>query len=52
MPATLEIACENDDCELDMAELHYTYDMSNNVTVDDFQCPSCGQSDNLRETSV
>ena len=36
MPATLEIACENDDCELDMAELHYTYDMPDDVTVTDF----------------
>lgn len=52
MPATLEIACENGDCELDMAELHYTYDMPDGVTVDDFQCPYCGQSDSLREIKL
>ena len=52
MPATMEISCENDDCELDMAELHYTYDMPEDVTVDDFQCPYCGQSDTLREIEI
>jgi len=46
---TLEIACENDECELDMAELHYTYDMPADVTINDFQCPYCGQSDTSRE---
>jgi hypothetical protein len=52
MPATLEIACENDECDLDMAELHYTYDMPDDVTVADFQCPYCGQSDSLREIEL
>jgi hypothetical protein len=52
MPATLEIACENDGCELDMAELHYTYDMPDDVTVADFHCPYCGQSDSLREIEL
>nr|WP_251331376.1 hypothetical protein [Haloplanus sp. HW8-1] len=42
MPATLEIACENDECELDMAELHYTYDMPADVTIDDFQARTAG----------
>jgi len=31
-----------------MAELHYTYDMADDVTVADFQCPYCGQTDSLR----
>lgn len=48
MPATLEVACENAECELDMAELHYTYEMPDDVTVADFQCPYCGRADSLR----
>ncbi len=32
MPATLEVKCANEDCELDMFELHYTYDMPDDVT--------------------
>jgi hypothetical protein len=52
MPSTLEITCENDGCELDMIELHYTYDMDDSVTVKDFQCPYCGQSDCLREIKL
>jgi hypothetical protein len=43
MPATLEIKCVNEDCELDMFELHYTYDMPDDVTVADFSCPYCGE---------
>ena len=52
MPATLEVACENADCELDMAELHYTYDMPDDVTVTDFQCPYYGQTELLREIEL
>lgn len=52
MPATLEVACENDGCELDMVQLHYTYDMPQDVAVTDFQCPYCGQSDSLREIEL
>ncbi|WP_191965475.1 MULTISPECIES: hypothetical protein [Haloferax] len=43
MPATLELKCANEDCELDMFELHYTYDMPDDVTVADFSCPYCGE---------
>ena len=42
MPATLELVCTDDDCELDMFELHYTYVMPDDVGVGDFQCPYCG----------
>lgn len=49
MPATLEVVCSNSDCELDMFELHYTYDMPDDVTVEDFQCPYCGGTDCLEE---
>jgi len=52
MPTTLEVACENDDCELDMVELHYTYEMPDDVAVSDFQCPYCGETESLREIEV
>jgi hypothetical protein len=49
MPATLEVKCTNEACELDMAELHYTYDMPDDVGVEDFSCPYCGTSRDLEE---
>ncbi len=52
MPTTLELACTADDCELDMFELHYTYDMPKEVGVADFQCPYCGGVDCLSEVNV
>lgn len=52
MPATLEIKCTNPDCELDMMELHYTYDMPSDVGVEDFVCPYCGDSQFLEEIQV
>lgn len=52
MPATLEIVCENDACDLDMTELHYTYDMPNDVKVTDFHCPYCGRSDSLQKIEL
>ncbi|ODR80613.1 hypothetical protein BG842_18530 [Haladaptatus sp. W1] len=47
MPATLEVKCTDDGCELDMFEMHYTYDMPDDVGVNDFQCPYCGETDCL-----
>ena len=47
MPTTLEIRCTDDACELDMFELHYTYDMPDDVGVADFACPYCGGNDPL-----
>jgi len=47
MPPTLEVACRNDDCPLDMVELHYTYEMVEDVDVEDFRCPYCGRADSL-----
>ncbi|MEM4781253.1 MAG: hypothetical protein QXG03_06820 [Halalkalicoccus sp.] len=44
MPATLEVVCTDDGCELDMFELHYTYDMPDDVGVTDFSCPYCGET--------
>ncbi|WP_174182916.1 DUF7559 family protein [Halococcoides cellulosivorans] len=52
MPHTMELACEAEDCELDMVELHYTYQMPDDVGVADFQCPYCGQTDSLREIEL
>jgi hypothetical protein len=47
MPATLEVVCTDDGCELDMFELHYTYDMPEGTGVADFACPYCGTTDAL-----
>jgi hypothetical protein len=44
MPKTLEVKCTSGDCELDMFELHYTYDMPDDVGVTDFSCPYCGET--------
>ncbi len=52
MPTTLEVKCTNDDCELDMFELHYTYDMPDDVGVEDFVCPYCRQSPSLEVIEV
>ena len=51
MPRTLELVCEDDDCTLDMFELHYTYEMPEDTGVGDFACPYCGSS-KLREIDV
>ena len=47
MPATLEVVCTDDSCEMDLFEMHYTYDMPDEVGVEDFQCPYCGDTDCL-----
>jgi hypothetical protein len=52
MPATLEVRCTSEDCELDMFQLHYTYDMPDDVGVPDFSCPYCGGTDCLEEIEV
>ncbi|MFB6105473.1 MAG: hypothetical protein ABEJ70_00730 [Halobacteriaceae archaeon] len=52
MPATLELRCDNPSCELDMFELHYTYEMDDDVGVADFTCPYCGESESLAELVV
>lgn len=49
MPPTLEVKCTNEDCEMDMFELHYTYDMPEEVGVEDFVCPYCRETDPLEE---
>lgn len=52
MPATLEVVCNDDSCELDMFELHYTYDMPDSVGLDDFSCPYCGGTEPLSEVEL
>jgi len=52
MPKTVEVACTNGECELDMMELHYTYDMPDETTVADFACPYCGSGDDLEEIEL
>ena len=52
MPATLEVVCTDDDCTLDMFELHYTYDMPAETTVADFACPYCGGTDYLEPVEL
>jgi hypothetical protein len=52
MPRTLEVVCTDEDCELDMFELHYTYDMPKDVGVSDFACPYCGATDPLSEVEL
>ncbi len=52
MPHTLEVKCNNTDCELDMFELHYTYEMPDDVGVKDFVCPYCTETDYLEEIKV
>jgi hypothetical protein len=52
MPATVEVVCNNGECELDMFEMHYTYDMPDSVTLADFDCPYCGGTDCLSEVAL
>ncbi len=52
MPATEELKCTSDDCELDMFENHYTYDVSEDLTVEDLQCPLCGGTDSLERIEL
>lgn len=47
MPRTSEIVCTADSCELDMFEIHYTYDVPDEVPVTDLSCPYCGGTDGL-----
>lgn len=51
MPPTLEVAYANEACDLDMFELHYTYELVGEVTVSDLICPCCGQTEPLAELS-
>lgn len=52
MPKVVEVKCNNEDCEMDMFEMHYTYDMPDDVGIEDFNCPYCQSSDLLEEIVV
>jgi len=52
MPPTREVVCENDDCELDMFEVHYTYDVPEDHGVADLTCPYCGETAALAEVQL
>jgi hypothetical protein len=52
MPATKEIKCVNDGCELDMFENHYTYDVPDDHEVSDLSCPYCGETETLEEIEL
>lgn len=51
MPKTLEVVCTDEDCDLDMMELHYRYSMPDGTGVESFVCPYCG-NDELEELEV
>ncbi|MGM0605217.1 MAG: DUF7559 family protein [Halobacteriota archaeon] len=52
MPATMEIKCLNADCELDMFENHYTYDVPDDHGIDDLGCPYCGETETLERIEL
>lgn len=52
MPRTLEVVCTDEDCALDMFELHYTYNMPEDVDVTDFACPYCGETEDLEAVEL
>jgi hypothetical protein len=52
MPKTLEVVCTDEECDLDMFELHYTYNMPDGTGVESFTCPYCGSADALEEIQV
>ncbi len=52
MPATMEVVCNDTKCPLDMFDLHFTYEMPDDVTAADFSCPYCGQFETLTEIEL
>jgi hypothetical protein len=52
MPKVEEFRCTADDCEMDMFENHYTYDVDDDLGISDLQCPMCGGTDCLEQISV
>lgn len=41
MPPTEEIVCTNEDCFLDLFEIHYTYDVPEDFDLSGLSCPVC-----------
>jgi predicted nucleic-acid-binding Zn-ribbon protein len=52
MPKTEEIKCRNTDCELDMFENHYTYDIPDDLSIEDLRCPYCGETEYLERIEL
>ena len=52
MPATKEVRCTSQSCNLDMFENHYTYDIADDHGVADLSCPLCGGTDCLEAIEV
>ncbi|MFC7200551.1 DUF7559 family protein [Halospeciosus flavus] len=52
MPKTEELKCTSENCELDMFENHYTYDVAEDLSVSDLQCPLCGGTSCLERIEV
>ncbi|WP_169302364.1 DUF7559 family protein [Halorientalis salina] len=52
MPKTEEIKCTSQRCELDMFENHYTYDIDDDLSISDLQCPMCGGTDCLEAVEL
>ena len=52
MPATVEVACESSDCELDMFEVHYTYDVPEEHDTSELVCPYCSSGAHLSEIEL
>ena len=52
MPATEELVCTAEDCELDLFENHYTYDVPDDLTTLDLRCPLCGSDDSLERVEL
>jgi aspartate carbamoyltransferase regulatory subunit len=52
MPKTEELRCTNPDCELDMFENHYTYDVPDDLSVADLSCPYCGETAGLEKIEL
>jgi hypothetical protein len=48
MPPTEELRCTNEDCEMDLFENHYTYDLPDDFEpLSDLVCPYCASGDYL-----
>ena len=52
MPKTVEVRCDNTGCELDMFEVHYTYDVPDDHGVSDLVCPYCSETAPLTELTL
>jgi hypothetical protein len=52
MPHTLEIVCHDQECTLDMFEVHETYAMPDDTGAEAYRCPYCGDSDSLEAVEL